>query len=124
MVPVAVVRRAVAYGLDVIAITDHNSIANAEVFVNEGKKQGLIVVPGMEMTTSEGIHVICLFETLDALCLWNEYLSPYKTTMKNNSRYFGHQWVISESGEKLREEKSMLFDSMGLSVDDVIPAIH
>jgi len=124
MLPEKVVERALVFGLDVIAITDHNAIDNVLPFWEEGREKGLTVVPGMELETQEGIHLVCLFETLEALQAWNISLSPFKTALQNDSRYFGHQWVISRKGERIREEERMLSASMEISVDDVIPAVH
>jgi PHP family Zn ribbon phosphoesterase len=124
MLPVPVVRRCLDYGLDVIAVTDHNSIDNVRPFWEEGKENGLIVVPGMELETQEGIHMVCLFETLEMLESWDEALKPYRSAMKNEVRYFGNQKVISRSGGQIREEQRMLLDSMSISIDDAIPAAH
>lgn len=124
MLPQPVVERCLGFGLDVIAITDHNAIDNVRPFYEEGKEKGLIVVPGMEMETQEGIHVVCLFDSCEALQTWDEAMKPFRSVQINDSRYFGHQWVISRSGRQLREEERMLLDSMTISVDDVVPAVH
>ena len=124
MLPGPVVERCLGFGLDVIAITDHNAVDNVRPFYEEGKDKGLIVVPGMELETREGIHLICLFDAIEALQSWDEMLRPLKSAQKNDSRYFGHQWVVSRAGELLREEGRMLLDSSDISVDDAIPAIH
>ena len=124
MLPGPVVERCLDYGLDVIAITDHNAIDNVEPFIEEGKGQGLIVLPGMEMETQEGVHLVCLFESCKDLKTWNEALDPYKSTQKNDSRYFGNQWILSRTGEHCGEEERMLLDSTALSIDDAVPMIH
>ena len=124
MLPGPVVERCLDFGLDVIAITDHNAVDNVRPFYEEGKEKGLIVVPGMELETREGIHLVCLFDTCEALYAWDEAVKPYRSSQKNDSRYFGPQWVVSRSGQQLREEERMLIDSMTIGVDDVIPAVH
>ena len=124
MMPGPVVERCLGFGLDVIAITDHNAVENVRPFLEEGKEKGLIVVPGMELESQEGIHLICLFDTVEMLEAWDETLKPYKSKQKNDSRYFGHQWVIDRAGQHIREEERMLLDSTMISVDDVIPSVH
>ena len=124
MMPGPVVERALSFGIDVIAVTDHNAVDNVGAFWEEGQAQGLIVVPGMELEAREGIHLVCLFDTLEALLAWDAALAPYKPDIPNDSRYFGHQWVVDRSGEKLREEARMLVTSLDISVDDVVPAVH
>lgn len=124
MLPGPVVERCLAYGLDVIAITDHNTVDNVLPYFEEGKDRGLIVVPGMELETQEGIHLVCLFDSCETLFAWDETVKPFRTVQKNDARYFGNQWIVSRAGELLREEERMLLDSMTISVDDVIPAVH
>ena len=124
MMPIPVVERVLGFGIDVIAITDHNTIENVAPFYEEGLARGLIVVPGMEMETGEGIHLVCLFETLYELEAWDRALSIYKSNAKNDSRSFGHQWVVSREGGRLREEERLLATSTDLSIDEAIPAVH
>ena len=64
MTPNNIVGMAKLLGLDVIALTDHNSTLNCQAVIKVGKENGLCVIPGMELTTAEEIHVVCLFPTL------------------------------------------------------------
>ena len=52
-------------GLNIVALTDHNTAKNCPAFFEAAKRQGIIPVAGMEVTTSEDIHAVCLFETLE-----------------------------------------------------------
>ena len=49
-------------GLNIVALTDHNSCKNCPAFFAAAKKYGIIPIAGMELTTSEDIHIVCLFE--------------------------------------------------------------
>ena len=64
MTPCNIVGMSKLLGLDVIAITDHNSTGNAEAVMKCGQAMGLTVVPGMELETREEVHVLMLFEDL------------------------------------------------------------
>ena len=59
MTPNNIVNMALIKGLDVIAVTDHNSARNIEAVMQVGKREGLLVVPGMELCTAEEIHLVC-----------------------------------------------------------------
>jgi predicted metal-dependent phosphoesterase TrpH len=61
MRPSAIVRKALAMGLDMIAICDHNSAENTAAFIHAGDERGLKVLPGIEVTSKEEIHLIALF---------------------------------------------------------------
>ena len=65
MTPANLVGMAAIKGLDVIALTDHNSCANCPAAVYHGENYGVTVIPGMELTTEEEVHVICLFSSLE-----------------------------------------------------------
>ena len=124
MLPEAVVRRALDLGLDVIAITDHNAIANAAPFMEAGKEQGLIVVPGCELQTQEDIHLVCLCEKLEELAAWHASLEPRMTTIKNNVKFFGPQQKLNRYGEVIGEEERMLLASVEISVDEAVESVH
>ena len=62
----AVVKTALAQGLGVIAITDHNEISNVDAALKAADGTGLLVVPGVELSTPQG-HLLAYVPTLDAL---------------------------------------------------------
>ncbi len=66
MSPDAIVETASAEGLSMIAVTDHNEIANVERAVDTGIKKGVVVVPGVELSTPEG-HLLCYTPDIAAL---------------------------------------------------------
>ncbi|MBQ2422676.1 MAG: PHP domain-containing protein, partial [Clostridia bacterium] len=66
MTPNNIVNMAKLNELDIIAITDHNSCKNCAAAIKVGNEVGITVVPGMELTTSEDIHVVCLFPDLES----------------------------------------------------------
>lgn len=59
--PEAIVQVAVEKKLDAIAITDHNTGAWIDAVKNAAKGSKLIIFPGVEISVSEGIHVVALF---------------------------------------------------------------
>lgn len=67
MTPKRIIEEAVKKGLDIIAITDHNAHENVPPAVKLGEKKGVLVVPGMEVTTSEEVHILGLFPEIDYL---------------------------------------------------------
>lgn len=59
--PEDVVQAALSAGLDAIAITDHNTTAWCEAVAAAGTECGVMVLPGVEISTSEG-HLLAIFE--------------------------------------------------------------
>ncbi|MDE3021532.1 MAG: PHP domain-containing protein [Pseudomonadota bacterium] len=66
MTPNAIVATAAKEGLSVIAITDHNEIDNVEPAIKAAAGSGVVVIPGVELSTSQG-HLLCYLPTLQAL---------------------------------------------------------
>ena len=60
MHPSAIVDAAVRAGLDSIAVCDHNSAENAGAVQRAGNAAGLAVIPGMEITSAEEVHILGL----------------------------------------------------------------
>ncbi len=58
----AVIRRALANGIEVLAVTDHNHTGSTEAFRVAASSHGIVVFPGFEVSSSEGIHVLCIYD--------------------------------------------------------------
>ena len=67
MTPNNIVNMVVLKGLNIIAILDHNCAGNVKACIEVAKDTPLTVIGGMEIETSEEIHVITLFNDLDTL---------------------------------------------------------
>jgi len=83
MIPPLIVRRARELGLGLIAITDHNSAENVDSVQRAARGSGLKVLPGMEVQTSEEVHVLCLFDTLEQVLDWQECVFGSLPPLKN-----------------------------------------
>ena len=57
----AVVDEARAIGVSVLAITDHNSIRDVREFRIAAQGTGVTIMPGFELESTEGIHVLCIY---------------------------------------------------------------
>ena len=64
MTPNNIVNMSKLMGYDIIALTDHNTCGNCEAAMKAGEAVGITVIPGMELCTSEEVHIVCLFPTL------------------------------------------------------------
>ena len=106
-------------GLNVIALTDHNTSKNCPAFFAAAKKYGLIPIAGMELTTSEDIHVVCLFEELTDAMKFDEYVASNRMLIKNRKEIFGNQLVLNEEDEQIDEIEHLLTSATYISITDV-----
>ena len=69
-------------GLQIVALTDHNTCGNCRSFMAACRRYGLCPVPGMELTTAEEIHLVCLFPSLSAALVFEAILHPRRMKLK------------------------------------------
>ncbi len=119
MTPNNICGMATLNGLNLIALTDHNSVKNCPAFFSCAKKYGIVPVAGMELTTAEDIHVICLFEYLDDALSFGRYVDSQRVLIKNKTEIFGHQYILDENDEIIGEEEHLLSNATAITVDDV-----
>ena len=97
MTPNNIVNIAKLYDLDVIALTDHNSALNCEAVMEAGKEIGLLVIPGMELCTSEEVHIVCLFPDLKSAVKFSDYIHSTLPPIRNKPTVFGEQLVFDKN---------------------------
>ena len=119
MTPANIVGMAAVKGLDVIALTDHNSCRNCPAAMYHGEKYGVIVIPGMELTTQEEVHVTCLFPTLDDALRFDALIYEKLLPFPNREDIFGKQQIMDERDEVTGTVKDLLINATSISFDDV-----
>ena len=108
-----------ARGLKLMALTDHNSSLNCPAFAKLCPKYGIIPVFGMEATTSEEIHVLCLFSGLEACMAFNEYAYSILTPFLNNPERTGDQVYVDEDDNIEGEVEYYLVNPLAISIDNI-----
>ena len=72
MTPHHIVMQAAEYGIQLLAVTDHNASANAVAAIQAGERYGIKVFPGMEVECREEAHIVVLFDNLKQLRRWQK----------------------------------------------------
>ena len=119
MTPNNIINMALVKGLDIIAITDHNSGANLEAVSKCAKKSGLIFIPGMEVETSEEVHLICLLPDLTCAAELQHHIYNALPSIQNREDIFGNQLIFDENDQITGEERRMLITATNLTVNKV-----
>ncbi len=119
MTPNNIVGMALLKGLDIIAVTDHNSCGNLPAVMEVARKNGLMVIPGMEVQTKEEVHIICLFKKIEGALKFAEIVNNSLPDIKNNEEVFGRQLILNAADEIIGKEDKLLLSSTVLSVNDV-----
>ena len=119
MSPAAIAEKAKEKGLELVALTDHNTALNCPAFKANCDALGLWSLYGMEVTSSEEAHLVCLFEDVDTALEFSEFVYKYMPDIPNNPEVFGDQVYVDENEEILGEVEKYLGNASGLSIDDV-----
>lgn len=120
MTPNNIAGMAVLNGLNIVALTDHNSTKNCRAFCAAAKKNGLIPIAGMELTTAEDIHIVCLFPSLEKAESFDAEYQQFRILYKNRKDIFGEQLILDENDEVIGEEEHLLLNASRLSLSEAV----
>jgi len=123
MYPRAVVDKAIAEKLDIIAICDHNASENTQFVLRSAEGKPLIVLPGMEITSSEEVHLLALFDTLDGLTKIQNIIYGHLSGT-NREEIFGCQAIVNDLDEVEGFNDRFLLGATKLSLPEIIDQIH
>ena len=118
MIPPLIVEKALAQGIRLIAITDHNATGNIRAVQKAAEGSGLVVLPGMELQTREEVHNLCIFDTLEQALALQETVDAALPNLENQPVYFGEQLLTDENGDFVEREPRLLSTSANLSLDE------
>ncbi len=118
MTPNNLVNMAKLLGLDAIALTDHNTSLNCEAAIKVGEQVGLLVIPGMELTTAEDIHAVCLFPDLDKALAFSSYVDEHRIKVRNKAEIYGRQVIMNENDEEIGEIEHLLLPASFIGISE------
>lgn len=124
MSPSAIVHRAKACGLNALALTDHNSARNSAAFQEVCRVSGIACLFGMEINTTEEVHVLCYFDDLDAVMELDRVIYEHLPPVLNDPLRFGDQVVVNAQEEIEGELEKYLISAVDITLADLIVRIH
>lgn len=124
MTPRGIVEKASSLGINILAVCDHNSAENVEVTETLAKEKGIRVIPGMEISSSEEVHILGLFGKLEEAMKMQDIVYRSLNPGENDEDAFGMQVVVNEQDEVLGFNKRLLIGSTNLSVNRLVELVH
>lgn len=116
MTPNNIAGMAMLNGIRLAALTDHNSTLNCPAFFKACENVGVVPIAGMELTTAEEIHMVCLFPDLDDAMAFGEFVSQNIMKIPNRPNIFGHQVIMNENDEEIGREANLLIVATNLDI--------
>ena len=124
MIPPVIVEESLRRGINLIAITDHNSTANVGAVMEAAKGTGLTVLPGMELQTREEVHVLCLFDGLEQAEVWQRRVDARYPNLLNDEEKIGEQYIVDATGKFIRKEPRMLIANVEMSLEEAVEGVN
>ena len=124
MSPTVIVETALARGLDIIAVTDHNSTLQCPEIQKLGAEAGLTVFAGAEVCTREEAHCVVLLGTEEARVAFQQYLEMYLPPVPNDPERFGDQVWVNARNEIVGEAPYLLISALDRSVEQIAAVVH
>ena len=110
--------------LDLVALTDHNTTDNCPAFFAACEEYGIVPVAGMELTTAEDVHLLCIFETLGDATAFGEEVRTHRMRIKNRTEIFGEQPILNERDEKIGEDPYFLPAATDLDLEQAATLVE
>ena len=123
MTPYNLVNMAKILGMDTIALTDHNTAQNCRAAIKVGEEIGLTVIPGMELCTSEEVHVVCLFDDVVNAEAFTDYVLSTVPPVKNRADIFGEQLIMDEGDGIIGTQDLLLTTASGISIEKAVQIV-
>ena len=124
MSPHNIVRQAAARGLDIIAITDHNTARQCRVVKQIAGRYGIHVLCGVEINTREEVHCLALFDQPEQIGLFDQELYQRLADIPNDPDRFGYQVVVDENDQILEQPAKLLISSVDMGIGEVEQRVH
>lgn len=122
--PTRIVERAKQCGIDILGISDHNTTRHVRVMMELGKENGIFILPGIEINTSEEIHCLAFFENADVAEDFQSFIDENLPLVMNNSALFGQQLVVDRNENIIDEVDILLTAAINASIYEVSREVY
>ena len=124
MTPNNIVNMAKIKELDLIAVCDHNSARNLPAVAAVAKEAGICLLPGIEITTAEEIHLLSYFPTVETAVAFGDYIYEALAPIENRPEIFGEQEILNEDDEVIGHMDKLLINACAYSIDQLVKEVR
>ena len=124
MTPYNIIAMAHLKGLDFIAVSDHNSALNLRSVIKHACEFDICVVPAIEVSSKEDVHIVCYFPNIFACEEYSKYIYELLPDIECVGSIFGEQLVFNENDEICSTLKKLLVSSIDRRVDQIFSDVY
>lgn len=107
-------------GLDIISITDHNSMLQYPVLMEIAKSYDMLFVPGIEVTTIEDVDLLIYFKTFEDAMAFGHQIESYQSNIPYHKDLYGTQVITDIDDQPCGEIDHLLSKPLNLSIKDLM----
>ena len=124
MTPHAIVDAALTRGLDLIAVTDHNTAAMTPEIAQVAREKGLDFLYGLELQTREDVHLLAYFDDETTCLAFSDEIYALLPDGYEDPYGLGEQIQVDAEANILRYEPKFLVNGLDLSFADAVRRIN
>lgn len=124
MTPNNIVNMAYIKGLNMIAVTDHNTIENYKPIERIAKELGILVIPGMEINSKEEVHVLSYFKDYESSKVVSDLIYESLPNIANKADIFGEQNIYNENDEVVGKLDKLLINASKYTLGEIYTIVN
>ncbi|SCX97938.1 PHP-associated domain-containing protein [Desulfoluna spongiiphila] len=124
MSPAGIVSACAGLGISILGITDHNTTRQCRIVTELAEEQGLFVLPGVELTTREEVHLLAYFGSLGEAEAFQGWIDDHLTVIRNRPELFGYQVVVDRTERVVYQEERLLIASLTTDIHETASAVR
>ncbi|HBM81836.1 MAG TPA: phosphoesterase [Clostridiaceae bacterium] len=119
MTPNNIVNMSIIKGLDIISVTDHNSSFNLQALYNVSVRNGIMLIPGIEVQTKEEVHMLCYFKNVRNAIEFGNIIYENLPDVENDEQLFGKQLIMDDMDNVIGKACKLLLSSADIPIDNL-----
>ncbi|MBI5832632.1 MAG: PHP domain-containing protein [Armatimonadetes bacterium] len=119
MSPATIMARAAEIGLDLVAVSDHNSAKNTPAWRDAAAARGVKALYGLEVRSAEEVDVLTVFDEVEAALAFGQWVYAALPDIACDERVFGEQIVVDGQENILGFEPRLLISGIEHDLETV-----
>jgi predicted metal-dependent phosphoesterase TrpH len=124
MSPQLILEQAVQKKLNLISITDHNTVQHSILACKLSEDRSIRVIPGVELTSREEVHLLAYFPNIETILKMEKEIDNYLPGKRNNARVFGNQLYYNLNGKIIRIDDTLRQVALNIGLDNLVDFVH
>lgn len=106
-------------GIAVVGIVDHCTARNAKAFLDASAAFDVRVLVGLEVESAEGVHILALFDSLDAATDMDRLVADHLPDLRNRPDVLGDQQLLDAWGHVIGTDDRLLVTATDLTIEQI-----